>query len=360
MIKIIKLLIIDDSLLVRAMIKAIVARDPAIEVVGEAENPYEAREKIKELNPDVVTLDVEMPKMDGLSFLEKIMSLRPMPVVMVSTLTQKGADVTIRALELGAVDYVAKPQGGDLNVIGRELLLKIKIASSARVNQMGRNRLVGPPITPLASPELFSKKIIAIGSSTGGVESLSDIIPQLPTDCPPIVIAQHISGGFSQRFAVRVNRNSAINVKEAEDGDHLVAGMVYIAPGGKHMTIKKTAGRLICQVIKDMDVDIFRPSVDRLFCSVAEVAGPDAVGVILTGMGKDGALGLLKMRKNGAVTLGQDEASCIVYGMPKAAMMAGAVARQVSLPRMAQEIISACAAPSSRQNAGSMQKAGIL
>ena len=291
----------------------------------------------------VGNLDVEMPKMDGIAFLEKIMSLRPMPVVMVSTLTQKGADITIRALELGAVDYIAKPLDQDLAVVGQELISKIKIASYAKVRQCGRQRYGGLVREPLPDQKLYSKKLIAIGSSTGGVETLNDIIVQLPVGCPPVVIAQHISRGFSERFATRVNKTSAITVKAAEDGEKLVAGTVYIGQGGKHITVKKSGIGFRCVVAEDFEGDNYRPSVDRLFCSVAEVVGADAVGVILTGMGKDGALGLLTMRNHGAITLGQGEASCVVFGMPKAAMMAGAVQKQLPLSQMAQAILSACA-----------------
>lgn len=347
----IKLLIIDDSLLIRTMIRSIVSADPSIEVVGEAVDPYEARDKIKQLNPDVVTLDVEMPKMDGLSFLEKIMSLRPMPVVMVSTLTQKGADITIRALELGAVDYVAKPLNQDLTVIGHELIMKIKVASTARIRQSGRQRVAGNPGKTLASPGTYVRKLIAVGSSTGGVESLYDIICALPVDCPPVIIAQHISKGFSERFAIRVNKTCAINVKEAEHGEKLLAGTVYIGQGGKHIIVKKSGHNFACRIMEDTEGESYRPSVDRLFRSVADVAGAGAVGVILTGMGKDGALGLLTMRGSGAATLGQDEASSIVYGMPKAAMMAGAVERQVPLCHMAREIIQACSRTATRRKA---------
>ncbi|MBL4800503.1 MAG: chemotaxis response regulator protein-glutamate methylesterase [Emcibacter sp.] len=347
-----RLLIIDDSLLIRTMIKSIVSNDPCIEVVGEAADPIEARDKIKRLNPDVVTLDVEMPKMDGISFLEKIMALRPMPVVMVSTLTQKGADVTIRALELGAVDYVAKPLNQDLTVIGPELISKIKIARSAKIRQSGRQAFTDQTHQPLPSQTGYSKKLIAVGSSTGGVESLYDIILRLPANCPPVVIAQHISKGFSERFAVRVNKSSTVTVKEACHGEKLAPGTVYIGQGGKHFTIKKSGYNYYCQVTEDTDGESYRPSVDRLFCSVANVIGAAAVGVILTGMGKDGARGLLTMRRTGAPTLGQDEASSIVYGMPKAAMMAGAVEKQVSLSRMAEEIISACTLSTMPKKAG--------
>lgn len=344
MMKTIRLLIIDDSLLIRTMIRSIVSAEPCIDVVGEAADPYEAREKIKQLKPDVVTLDVEMPRMDGLSFLEKIMSLRPMPVIMVSTLTQRGADITIRALEIGAVDYVAKPVKHDLTVIGQELITKIKIASVANVTQTGKKIFPGIPAKPLASPGGYTKDLIAVGSSTGGIESLYDIILKLPVDCPPVVIAQHISKGFSERFATRVDKSSAVTVKEAKNGERLCSGTVYIGQGGRHITVRKPGNALIVRVADDRDGESYRPSVDRLFCSVAEVVGAAAVGVILTGMGRDGALGLLTMRGGGAVTLGQDEASSIVYGMPKAAMLAGAVEKQVSLGNMAREIISSCSA----------------
>lgn len=339
----IRLLIVDDSVLVRTMIRSIIATDATIDVVGEAGDPFEAREKIKILAPDVVTLDIEMPKMDGLSFLEKIMSLRPMPVVMVSTLTQKGADATIRALELGAVDYVAKPQNQDLSKLGHELLTKIKIASTANIRQTGNLQRSGKKKTVLSGSDSYSRNIIAIGASTGGIETLCEILQQLPVNCPPVVIAQHISQGFSERFAVRVNKSCAVTVKEAVHGEKLLAGTVYIGPGGQHITIKKSGFGYACQVHEDTEGESYRPSVDRLFTSVSKVAGPDAAGVILTGMGKDGARGMLHMRKSGAVTLGQDEASCVVYGMPRAALMAGGVIKQVSLHQMAREIISSCA-----------------
>ncbi|MCK5424156.1 MAG: chemotaxis response regulator protein-glutamate methylesterase [Emcibacter sp.] len=354
MMKKIKLLIIDDSYLIRTMIRSIISTDPSIDVIGEAADPFEARDKIKQLNPDVVTLDVEMPKMDGLSFLEKIMSLRPMPVVMVSTLTQKGADITLRALELGAVDYVAKPLDQDLTVVGHELIQKIKIASTARIRQSGRQKPSDRAHKPMVSPEFYSRKLIAIGSSTGGVESLYEIILRLPDNCPPVIIAQHISKGFSERFAIRVNKTCSINVKEAVHGEKLLAGTVYIGQGGKHITVKRSGYSLICHVAEDTEGESYRPSVDRLFCSVADVIGPEAVGVILTGMGKDGSLGLLNMRNSGAATLGQDEASSIVYGMPKAAMMAGAVERQVALSQMAREIIQSCASKATIRKAAAV------
>jgi len=354
MTKKIRLLIIDDSLLIRKMIRSIVSADPFIDVVGEAEDPIEAREKIKSLNPDVVTLDVEMPKMDGLSFLTKIMSLRPMPVIMVSTLTQRGADVTIRALEIGAVDYVAKPAHHDLTMVSQELISKIKIASIAKVTPYGRKDVSNLANNIINSPAAYTKNIIAIGSSTGGVESLFDILVRLPADCPPVVIAQHISNGFSKRFALRVDKSCAVHVKEAEDKERLMPGTVYIGPGGKHLMIKKAGNNIIGQVIEDTLGENYRPSVDRLFCSVANTVQENAVGVILTGMGKDGARGLLEMRNAGATTLGQDESSSIVYGMPKAAMMAGAVQKQVSLSNMAENIISACATRRLRKKVGNL------
>ncbi|WP_339861775.1 chemotaxis response regulator protein-glutamate methylesterase [Paremcibacter congregatus] len=348
----IKLLIIDDSILIRTMIRAVVSADPMITVVGEAADPYQAREKIKQLNPDVVTLDVEMPRMDGIAFLEKIMSLRPMPVIMVSTLTGKGTEVTLRALELGAVDYVAKPQDQDLSSIATELIAKIKIARFAQVRQSGRARTPDKGGRPLAGAACYNAKIIVIGSSTGGVEALHAIIRRLPAGCPPIVIAQHISGGFSARFAARVDKDCAPRVKEIEDGEILQAGTIYIGEGGKHFTVGKRGVQLIGHVACGDENDSYRPSVDRLFKSVVSSVGADAVGVILTGMGKDGAEGLLSLRRAGAMTLGQDEASCVVYGMPKAAMMAGAVAKQVPLSQMAQEILIASAGNKTVRKAG--------
>ncbi|VAV90419.1 Chemotaxis response regulator protein-glutamate methylesterase CheB [hydrothermal vent metagenome] len=349
----IRILIIDDSRLIRTMIKSILARDPSLDVVGEAADPYEAREKIKQLNPDVVTLDVEMPRMDGLSFLEKIMSLRPMPVIMLSTLTQKGTDVTLRALELGAVDYVAKPLDQNFDTIGTELIAKIKIASTANIQPGGKAHSTNQTLKSLPAIPRCTKKLIAIGASTGGIESLYEIILRLPANCPPVVIAQHISKGFSARFALRVNKVAPVRVKEAEHGEILETGTVYMGQGGQHLTINKTPRGLVCQITEDTAEENYRPSVDRLFHSVVTAVGATAVGVILTGMGKDGAKGLMAMRAAGAVTLGQDEASAIVYGMPKAAMLIGAVERQVALCHMAREIIASCVGKPMIRKAGS-------
>lgn len=343
----VRVLIVDDSKLVRVAFKAILEQDPHIEIIGVAEDPFDAREKIKKLNPDVITLDIEMPKMDGLSFLEKIMSLRPMPVVMVSTLTQKGAEATLQALEMGAVDYVAKPINADMFSVSKELIFKVKMAGKAKVRD--RNRTTGDingtrniAALTIAAGQRFKNKVIAIGSSTGGIEALYEVICRLPENCPPVVVAQHISVGFSERFASRINKSCAVKVEEAQDGKKLIPGLVYIAPGGMHLTLKKKGMDFYCQIAEGEEDSLHKPSVDRLFLSVAENAGKNGIGVILTGMGKDGARGLLSMRNVGAQTFGQDEASCVVYGMPKAAFMAGAVCEEVKLTKMAEKILSAC------------------
>jgi len=343
----IKVLIVDDSRLVRTAFKSILGQDPNIEIVGVAEDPFDARDKIKKLNPDVLTLDIEMPKMDGLSFLEKIMSLRPMPVVMVSTLTQKGADATIRALEMGAVDYVGKPTDADMMSVAKELIAKVKVAGKAKVRteRIPKGNISGArDIAALTVPsnKRLKKKVIAIGSSTGGIEALYEVICRLPKNCPPVVVAQHISVGFSERFANRINKSCAVNVEEAKAGKKLMKGLVYVSPGGQHLTLKKKGMDYYCHIEEGEKDNLHKPSVDRLFMSVAQNVGKDAVGVILTGMGKDGAHGLLNMRNAGALTFGQDEDSCVVYGMPRAAFMAGAVCEEVSLTKIAQKILTAC------------------
>jgi two-component system chemotaxis response regulator CheB len=349
----IRVLIVDDSALMRQMITAVLSADPAIEVVGSAPDPLVAREKIKALNPDVLTLDVEMPRMDGLAFLEKLMTLRPMPVVMVSSLTERGAEVTMKALELGAVDVFCKPAdsaAGGLLAHGKELADKVKAAAAAHVRPLGdRPR---PPTAPrqLAVTTVYKStdRLVAIGSSTGGVEALRDIITVLPPDAPPIVVTQHIPPRFSTSFAERLDGLSAVRVKEAVDGERIVAGHVLIAPGDKHLEIRRSGAMLVTHVYDGPLVSGHKPSVDVLFHSVAECCGSKAVGVILTGMGRDGADGLLHMRQAGAATLGEDEASCVVYGMPKAARENGAVEKEIPLSRIADEILRLCRADSTR------------
>jgi two-component system chemotaxis response regulator CheB len=338
-------LVVDDSATMRGLICNVLGRDPDIQVIGQAGDPLEAREAIKALNPDVITLDIEMPGMDGLNFLERIMRLRPMPVVMVSTLTQRGAEATLTALELGAFDCVAKPVPGgpDVSAAFFELGEKVKAAA------LGRVRAFSAPATaaPVSAKYQPSRKIVAIGSSTGGVEALGAIISRFPANCPPTIITQHMPATFTKSFAERLNRASAATVLEASDGAPIQAGTVYIAPGGdRHLEISGS-GPMRCRLRQGDPVNGHRPSVDVLFDSVVKSAGAECVGVILTGMGRDGAKGLLGIRQAGAHTLGQDEHSCVVYGMPRVAFEMGAVERQVSLERMAAAILSLCNAEKS-------------
>ncbi len=333
----ISVLIVDDSATMRSLISAVLRRDPQINVVGTAADPLEARAKIKELNPDVLTLDVEMPNMNGLEFLEKIMRLRPMPVVMVSTLTQAGTDVTLAALEIGAVDAVAKPAPGvPAQEAFNDLAEKVKIAARSRVRPL-ETRVAGQVTSGY---RVDSQHILAIGSSTGGVEALLTILSQFPANCPATVVTQHMPASFTASFAARLDRASAATVVEARDGAPLAPGHVYIAPGGSHH-LEVHNGR--CRLTPSDLVNGHRPSVDVLFHSVVRQGRP-MTGVILTGMGRDGAQGLLAMRQAGARTLGQDEASCVVYGMPRAAFEIGAVERQLPLSRLAPAILDLCAA----------------
>ena len=335
----IRVLIVDDSPSMRAALDRIMSRDPDLQVIGQAPEPHAARQMIKDLNPDVITLDIEMPGMDGLSFLEKIMRLRPMPVVMCSTLTARGADATIEALRLGAVDCIQKPSGNAQELAQNAELLcaTIKTAAASTVR-----RLAPPPApSPAAAAAYQRDVIVAIGSSTGGVEALFSVIGSLPADAPPILVVQHMPAAFTPGFAARLDRDCEIKVVEARDGMPVERGTVYIAPGGEsHMELIGTADRRI-RLRRSDPVAGHRPSVDVLFQSVAKVA-PAAVGVILTGMGSDGATGLLAMRHAGARTLGQNEATCVVYGMPRAAYEKGAVERELSLSAMPEAILAAC------------------
>jgi two-component system chemotaxis response regulator CheB len=340
-------LVVDDSATMRGLIGAALKRDPEIEVLGFANDPIEAREQIKKLNPDVVTLDIEMPKMNGLEFLEKIMRLRPTPVVMVSTLTQAGADVSLQALELGAVDCVGKPVGGvTAQDAFADLTAKVKAAARARVKPYNG------PMVPVERDRDYrpSDAILAIGSSTGGVEALMTILASFPETCPPTVITQHMPATFTKSFAARLDKISGAHVTEAQDGDRLQIGHVYIAPGGDaHMEIASSSHPVIRRR-QGEPVNGHRPSVDVLFVSIAKL-NRHAVGAILTGMGRDGAAGLMSMKKAGARTLGQDESSCVVYGMPRVAFEIGAVEKQVGLSRMGPAILNLCAATDSHRSA---------
>lgn len=338
----VRVLIVDDSAVMRQFLSALLSADPEIEVVGTAPDPHVARERIKALNPDVVTLDVEMPRMDGLTFLRKIMTLRPTPVVMVSTLTQAGAETTLEALEIGAVDFVGKPTG-DLNLIkddlARELQTKVKGAARTRIATRR------PVLTQSRSrPEraVGGDKIIAIGASTGGVEALKIVLMGLPASCPPVLITQHMPPRFTTAFAERLNRECPMKVSEARHDEVVEPGHVYIAPGSHHLHLGRRNGRYVCLLSEGPNVSGHRPSVDVLFKSFSEVAGKKAVAAILTGMGKDGAEGMLEMRRAGAITLGQDEESSLIYGMPRAAFERGAVMKQHGLSHMADAIMDAC------------------
>jgi len=334
----IRVLVIDDSPTMRALISSRLRRDPGLEVVGGAGDPLEAREMIKALNPDVLTLDVEMPRMNGIEFLEKLMRLRPMPVVMVSTLTQEGAEATLQALELGAFDCVGKPAASEMAHAFDDLADKVRAAANSRV------RAAMPrPSEPLraSAPFRSNGRIIAIGASTGGVEALITLLSAFPENCPPTVVTQHMPATFTKSFAARLDRLCAAHVTEAEDGDALAHGRVYIAPGGaRHLEVGGATPS--CRLREADLINGHRPSVDALFNSVAATSGARAVGVILTGMGKDGARGLAAMRAAGARTFGQDEASCVVYGMPKAAFEIGAVERQAPLTELSKLVLEAC------------------
>jgi two-component system chemotaxis response regulator CheB len=336
----IRVLVVDDSALVRKLITEMLSADREIEVIGTASDPYAARERIKQLNPDVITLDVEMPRMDGITFLENLMRLRPTPVVMVSSLTQRGADVTLRALELGAIDFVPKPKvdvAGSLTTYADELVAKVKVAARARVNarpstpraslaQVDPRRSADAVLPPMSARSVLrtTDRIIAIGASTGGTEALREILEALPPDCPGIVISQHIPAAFSRPFAERMNRCSQMSVCEAQDGQQILPGHVYIAPGDRHLLVERDGARYRCRLNDGPHVNRHRPSVDVMFRSVAQNVGPNAIGIILTGMGEDGARGLKEMGDAGAPTVAQDEATSVVWGMPGAAVKLGA------------------------------------
>lgn len=345
----VRALIVDDSATMRSLIAAALRKDPDIEVVGQAGDPLEAREAIKALNPDVVTLDVEMPNMNGLDFLEKIMRLRPTPVIMISTLTQAGADATLTALEFGAVDCVGKPVSGgvgDAISAFSSLPERVKAAATARLRPLaqgaGRN-VAGKPSAPSEGSTFRPNgRVVAIGASTGGVEALLAVISRFPARCPPTVITQHMPGTFTRSFAERLNRSTEARVEEAADGAPLDVGRIYLAPGGSSHLEVVGGGGLRCRLVEGDPVNGHRPSVDVLFHSVARVVGSKSVGVLLTGMGRDGAKGLLAMHEAGATTIAQDEASCVVYGMPKVAVEIGAAQKQMSLEKIGGAILSSC------------------
>jgi len=339
----IEVIVVDDSALVRRVLTELINRTPDMRVVATASDPYEARELIRTLDPDVITLDVEMPKMDGLAFLERLMRLRPMPVVMVSTLTERGAQTTLRALELGAVDFIAKPVltgGHSLEELAQELTDKLRTAARARVGRHGAPPpLIAKPVKPEAS-RLPTQRIIAIGSSTGGTEAVREVLTALPPDVPGIVITQHMPPGFTASFAQRLDGLCAIRVKEATDGDPILQGHAYIAPGGRHLAIAKGTNGFITRVSDEAPVNLHRPSVEVLFRSVAKHAGARAIGIMLTGMGADGAKAMREMRNAGSWNVVQDEASCVVFGMPRAAIGEGAADEVAPLSTIAGKVLS--------------------
>ena len=338
----IKVLVVDDSALIREVLARTLARDGDIVVVGTAEDPIDAREKIKSLNPDVITLDIEMPNMNGLAFLDKLMRLRPLPVVMVSTLTTKGASETLLALELGAVDFVAKPNAelsGGIDAFGENLRHKVRAAAHADVQ--GRSLRAPAPHVPVRTAAAPPGALVAIGASTGGVEAIRVVLGNMPAASPPIVIAQHMPRGFTSRFAARLEELTELTVVEAADRMPLEPGHAYVARGDHHLRVERSSGQLKCRVTQDDIASGHRPSVDVLFESVARTIGPMAVGAILTGMGRDGARGLKTMRQAGCYTVGQSPSSALVYGMPRVAFEEGALAEQAPLEEIAAKLAMA-------------------
>jgi two-component system chemotaxis response regulator CheB len=361
----IRVLIVDDSALMRLVMTEILSQDPEIEVVGAAADPYAARERILRLMPDVLTLDVEMPRMDGLSFLEILMRGHPMPVLMVSSLTEKNCDTTLRALELGAIDYVTKPhldvRSGTLDQAD-EIVSKVKIAARARVRRRTHPLPSQPTGEAKCTDEKLSSvgfrtthKIIAVGASTGGTEALVHLLAPLPADSPGILVVQHMPAGFTTSFAARLDSLCRVRVREAKNGDRVLAGHVLLAPGNFHMEVARSGVEISARVSQSEHVNRHRPSVDVLFHSCAHVLGPNAVGVILTGMGGDGARGMLEMREAGAYTIAQDEDSCVVFGMPREAIALGGAEQVAPLDDIPAAALKAAALPSGQSKVVSVR-----
>ncbi|GAB3093783.1 protein-glutamate methylesterase/protein-glutamine glutaminase [Lysobacter terrae] len=339
----VRVLVVDDSALIRKLMTEILDADPGIEVVGTASDPFIARERIKQLLPDVLTLDVEMPRMDGLTFLGNLMRLRPMPVVMVSTLTVAGAQVTLDALALGAVDFVAKPQldvARGLGDYAAQLIAKVKQAAHARVTSQRPSRPPAPSEYNGPVGYRTTDRLIAIGASAGGTEAIREVLERMPADAPATVIAQHIPGAFSGAFAERLNKHSRMTVLEVREDQPLLVGHAYVATGGRHLRVVRSGARWHAQLSDDDPVRGHRPSVDVLFESVARHAGPNASAALLTGMGDDGARGLLGLRHAGAFTLAQDKATSVVWGMPGAAVALGAAEEVLPLEEVANRLLS--------------------
>jgi len=352
----IKVLIVDDSALIRGVMKEIISSQPDMEVVGVAPDPIIARDLIKQTNPDVLTLDVEMPRMDGLDFLEKLMRLRPMPVVMVSSLTERGSEITLRALELGAVDFVTKPKisiKSGMQEYTDMIADKIRAASKASIRPRAAApangvKLPNEALPLIRNPFTSSEKLIIIGASTGGTEAIKDFLMKMPSDCPGILIAQHMPEGFTRSFALRLDNLCKISVREAAGNERILPGHAYIAPGHSHLTLVRSGANYMTQLDQSPPVNRHRPSVDVLFNSAAACAGKNAVGVIMTGMGKDGALGMLEMKNAGAYNFAQDEASCVVFGMPREAIAIGAAHEVAALQALPGRVLSYLAEHGSR------------
>jgi two-component system chemotaxis response regulator CheB len=342
----IKVLVVDDSALIRKVLAHIIDQEPDMTCVGAAPDPLVAREMIKSLNPDVITLDIEMPKMDGLDFLERLMRLRPMPVVMVSSLTERGSEATLRALELGAVDFVSKPKldiASTLETYGAEITTKLRVAASARVRPaaVSKSHSAAVVLPAMPSRAASTERLIIVGASTGGTEAIKELLSGLPADAPGVLIAQHMPAGFTKSFAERLNSYCRLTVKEAEHGERVLPGHVFIAPGHSHLLVKRNGANYVTELSEAPPVNRHRPSVDVLFRAAANYVGKNAVGVILTGMGKDGAAGMLEMKRAGAVTYAQDEETCVVFGMPKEAIALGGVDHVVALSELAGAVIAA-------------------
>jgi two-component system chemotaxis response regulator CheB len=346
----IRVIVVDDSALVRSLLSEIINRQGDMECIGTANDPLIAREMIRELNPDVITLDIEMPKMDGIEFLGRLMRLRPMPVVMISTLTERGAEVTMRALELGAVDFVAKPRMGitdGIRDLSGQIVEKIRVAAAAHIRRnVAAPTATSTPTAAASKPanvligRVSTEKLICIGASTGGTEAVKEILIRMPADAPGIVITQHMPPGFTTSFAARLNSLCQITVQEAAHGDRILPGHAYIAPGGKQFRIDKSGANYVCVVEDGEPVNRHRPSVEVLFLSAAKLVGRNAYGIMLTGRGNDGAKAMREMRDAGSYNYVQDEASCVVFGMPKEAIAHGAADEVLPLTSIAPALLS--------------------
>ncbi len=341
-----RVVVVDDSALVRSILTEIINKQPDMECIGAAQDPLVAREMIRNLNPDVITLDVEMPRMDGIDFLSRLMRLRPMPVVMVSTLTERGAEVTMKALELGAVDFVAKPKIGvadGIRQLAVDITDKIRVAAKAHIRRApaapAPGSVAAAPAVIAGVGRLSTEKIIFIGASTGGTEATKDVLVNLPADCPAVCITQHMPPGFTTSYAARLNGLCKIRVSEARDGERILPGHAYIAPGGRQFSVERSGANYIARVVDGEPVNRHKPSVEVLFNSAARVVGPNAYGIMLTGMGGDGATAMRTMRDAGSYNICQDEASCVVFGMPREAINAGAAHEVLPLKEIAPRLL---------------------